>query len=508
MSTGVAAPSKTSAIAAIRNRLSYRSGLDGQGGTLMRKLLDGRRLTALEREIAAATGLGAAVADLVGASKGAQGAQGVLSGAKGNANVVLKTRTVMNRVAEADAVFADHYAAYGKVSRGVRQSKVGQAAARSAPMQEKVFGLATDVMTVAGLGLSAVALPEMAKKTATSFSELKTMIHDPNATIDQRLDKGEEMVRAASGTIFSAQGVYMGAKGTVEILSRSKTIGSAFAKIGDSKFLGFMKYSPIGKALGALLPVADGAVFIGEVIATRRTFKDPTATGSQRARKALDMSLASLKVAFWLFPGVQGLRTAYKLAGLGQMGLMLKDFHETLKPQLAAAGRKLVWGLTHPVEGLKAAGGWISRTAGAAVKGVAKGLGWLVGKLADPAGTWRGMVNEVRAWRGAVDGPQGQTPATPVAPQAQVPATPIAPQMTPTPVVAAQPVEGQVAAPQPAPAPVAVPAPAPVAVPAPAPQPALDLPLPEAAPAMSTDEAYAAAMVEIAGAAPAAPVLP
>ncbi|MFP5502509.1 MAG: hypothetical protein ACLGIN_08460 [Candidatus Sericytochromatia bacterium] len=497
MSTGV---SKTSTIASIRQRFAYRSGMDGQGATLMRKLLDGRRLTALEREIAAATGLGAAVADLVGASQGAQSAQGLLAGAKGNANVVLKSRNVMNKIAEADAVFADHYAGYGKVSRGVRESKLGQAAVRTAPTQEKIFGLATDVMTVAGLGLSAVALPEMAKKTATSFHELKTMIHDPNATIDQRLDKSEEMVRAASGTIFSAQGVYMGAKGTVQILSRSRTIGSAFAKLGDSKFLGFMKYSPIGKALGALLPVADGAVFIGEVIATRRTFKDPTATGSQRARKALDLSLASLKVAFWLFPGVQALRTAYKFASLGQMGLMLKDFHETLKPQLAAAGRKLVWGLTHPVEGLKATGNWISRTAGAAVKGVAHGLGWLVGKLADPVGTWRGMVSEVRAWRGAVDGPQNQTPATPAAPQGQVP---LAPQPAP-----AQPVEGLVAAPQPAPAPVAVPAPAPVAAPAPAPQPALELPLPEAAPAVSTDAAYAAAMAEIAGTPPAAPVLP
>lgn len=478
MSTGVGAPTKTSAIAAIRSRMSYRPGLSGQGGTLFRKLLEGGRLTALEREIAAATGLGEAVADLVLATKGAQGAQGALAGAKGNASVVLKTRTVMSRVAEADAVFADHYAAYGKVSRGVRQSRVGQSVARSAPTQEKVFNLAGDVVTVAGLGLSAVALPEMAKKTATSFQELKTLIHDQAATADQRLDKGEEMARAAAGTIFSAQGVYMGTKGTVAILSRNRTIGSFFAHLGDSKLLGFMKHSPIGKLLGALLPVADGAVFVGEVIATRRTFKDLTTTGSQRARKVLDLSLASLKVAFWMFPGVQGLRTVYKFASLGQMGLMLKDFHATLEPKLAAAGRKLVWGLTHPVEGLKAAGGWISRTAGAAAKTVAGGLGWLVGKLADPVGAWRGLVSEVRAWRGAVDEAPGQAPAAPVTapaphsiPAAAVPAAPVTAPVTEAPAPVADPL------------PQAAPIPAPIAAPAPA--------------AETTEDAFAAALAEI-----------
>lgn len=514
MST-VGAPSKTSVVTAIRQRFSGNATMDGQAGTLVRKLLDGRRLTQIEREIAAATGLGTAVAELVLATKSAQtpGANGFAS-AKNSANVVLKSRSVMAKAAEADRVFAENYKGYNAVSTKMKTGVAGQAYASSQPVREKVVQLAGDVVTVAGLGLSAIALPNMVKKTATSFQELSTLIHDPNATTDQRLDKAEEMVRASAGTVFSAQGVYLGVKGTTQILSRSKTIGSMFARLGDSRFLGFMKTSPVGKVLGALLPIADGAVFVGEVIATRRTFKDPNATGQQKLRKTLDMSLAGLKTAFWLFPGVKMLKSLYSFASFGQLSLMLYDFHKVLKPKLVSAAKTIAWGVTHPVEGARALADGTKKVAGSVASGVAKAFGWVADKVTHPGETWNTLKNEARAWYDAVVVGTGKTlsqwthpvaPAAPAVTQTPAPAPAVAPAPIAAPVA---PVVEPVAAP--APVAVAPELPAPIEVPAPVAAPEVDAafaqaaaaiqaaPAPiEAAAAPSTDAAFEAAIAEI-----------
>lgn len=437
----------------------------------------------------------------------------VLGTAKSSGDAVLRTRDYLNKAAELDGQLSQRNAAYGKASSRVKSSRIGQAVNKTVPVQNRVFGYASDVVTVAGLGLSAIALPEMAKKTAASARELATMFDDPTATTAQKLDKVETLTRSAAGTIFSAQGVYMGVKGTTSIISRFKPIGNLFAKLGDAKFLGFMKTNPVGRALGALLPIADGAVFIGEAIATNRTFKDPLATPEQKARKALDLGLAGIKTAFWILPGARFLKTAYAAASYGQLGLTLWDFRKTLGPKIVSAVKTLGWGITHPKEGIAALGQGIKNFAVGAFTKTGSALAWLFQRAAHPVETWNTLVKGANAINQTVKTPPSSTagpidqgpvpvmPVGPIQPDAFAPQTPVvnAPVVNApvAPVPATPVVEAPVTPVAPVPAAPVVEMPvAPLTPPAPAAPVMPETPVaPVAAP--TTDAAFDSAMAQL-----------
>ncbi|MEB3220536.1 MAG: hypothetical protein VKS61_00515 [Candidatus Sericytochromatia bacterium] len=334
------------------------------------------------------------------------------------------------------------------------------------PVEEQLFRLAGDTATVSGLVLSAIALPAMARKTATSFQELSTMLEDPTATAAARLDKIEQLARAGAGTIFSAQGVVVGTQGTVGILSRSEGIAKVATRVGQMPLMQAIG-KPLGVLLRVLLPVADIGVLVGEAIATRRTFLDPTTTGWQRARKVLDVSLASLKAAFWLLPATRGLKAVYAVASYAQLLLVLRDFWPTVQPALQRAGAATAWAVQHPGPALRAAGDGIVgafRTAGVAVVGAARGAwGW----VSQPAASWaavrRFMDPVVGLLRRAPGAPQlpaflgprpGNAPAGPAPAAPGMPGlppggpAPVAPQ--PGPVFASSPVGPTASQPVPA----------------------------------------------------------
>ena len=383
-----------------------------------------------------------------------------------------------------------------------------EAGLRTTPMEEKLFRLAGDTLTVTGGVLSAIALPTMAKKTATSFRELSTLIHDPSATADARLDKVEELARSSAGTIFSAQGVVMGAKGTIGILSRSEGVARVVSTVNNGKFMRFVG-SPLGKALNILLPIADVAVLVGETIAARRTFNDPAATGSQKLRKVLNLGLAGVKVAFWVLPGAKALKTAYNIASFGQLALTLKDYWPQIQPNVVKVAKAVGWGILHPfqaagkiAEGTLKGVGWVASKVGAFA-------GWAWDKLSHPAQTWNTLWTEVSTWTRAytqATGRQishwfGRDPLAPAQPGTQIAYTPPvqpgvvpapAPAVPPSPAdpyaVAASPAvpadpDALAAAPPTAAPPPPPPAPAP-APPAPAPAPLLaatpTVPVPQA----------------------------
>lgn len=406
------------------------------------------------------------------------------------------------------------------------------------PLEEKAFRLAGDAFTVTGGILSAIALPTMAKKAATSFTELKALIHDPTATADARLNKVEELARASGGTIFAAQGVVMGTKGTIGILSRAEGVARVVTKVTEpsGKFMRFLG-TPFGKVLNVLLPIADATVLVGELIATRRAFSDPNDTATHRARKVLDLGLATIKTAFWIFPQARFLKAAYGIASFGQLALTIKDYWPQIKPNAVKVAQAIGWGVTHPIEAVGAIVtntvkgiGWVGAKLGSA-------LAWTADKVMHPVTTWNNAWTEVSAWmRAYYDGKAQQigsifnrqgVPGVPGQPQPQIayaPTAPVAPIAVPSfpaviaglPAVqpsvqpaayapAAAPLPMMVAA-APPPPPVAPPPPPPAPVPAPAPAPMLaaaPAPLPVAPAALP----YAAAPVVLAAAAdPADPL--
>jgi hypothetical protein len=273
--------------------------------------------------------------------------------------------------------------------------------------EERAFSMVGDVASVSGMVISAIALPKLAQHTVTSFRELTATIHDPNATTDMRLNKLEDTARAGAGTIFSTQGVVLGAKATADIMSRNRGMAEVLSKVGDSKITRFIA-SPGGKILNVLLPVADGAVFIGEIIATRRTFSDPNATTAKKFREVLNLGLATLKVSFWLLPNVAVLREVYTFASFGQLGLSLWDFQKTMGPHFKQAMVKAGWAVGHPVEALGGMATAVATGVAKTAKGVAGAVGWLFDEVIHPVRTAQRFSSEVSAWYNAYLGTTGK----------------------------------------------------------------------------------------------------
>jgi hypothetical protein len=384
------------------------------------------------------------------------------------------------------------------------------------PLEERAFLLAGDVFTVSGGVLSAIALPALGKKSATSFTELQALIHDPTATANARLDKVEELARSSGGTIFAAQGVVAGTKGTIGILSRAEGVATVVSRVSDpsTKFMRFFG-TPFGKVLNVLLPVADAAVLAGEVIATRRAFSDPTNTASNRARKVLDLSLATLKTSFWLFPQARLLRSAYDLASFGQLALTLRDYWPQIQPYAAKTSQAFAWGIANPIQAVGAivtgtvtGFGWVAQKLGSAVA-------WTADKALHPGRTWNNTWNEVSAWmRAYYDGKAQQVggifnrygvPGLPGQAPAMVAAAPGAPGYAPAAPAYAPAVPGYAPAiPQ-----AAIPAVAPIQVaslppaPVPAPPPPAPAPAPPPAPALAPAPLLAAVPSPLPAAVPA-----
>lgn len=346
---------------------------------------------------------------------------------------------------------------------------------QTTPVEERLFRLAGDVATISGGVLAAVALPTMAKKTATSFRELTDLIHNPTATAEARLNKLEEMARSSAGTVFSAQGVVAGAKGTMGILSRSEGVARVAANVGNARWFRWLG-SPLGKALNILLPVADVAVLVGETIATRRTFLDQDATSGQKARKTLDLTLATLKTAFWLLPAARPLKAIYAAASFMQLGLALKDFWPTVQPALASATRNTIWAVKHPVEATRALGTALethTRGLGATMAAGAQAL-WKV--VSNPGATWNTVTTTVRDWLGVLRmAPPGTESPTQNPENLGVPAAPLLPAASPSVAPAATPSMPTVQewAPPPVPAPLEISELPIVPLPAPPPPPPL-----------------------------------
>ncbi|HEY9720607.1 MAG TPA: hypothetical protein V6D47_01250 [Oscillatoriaceae cyanobacterium] len=465
------------------------SNLAGKGGVLVRKLLTGQALTAAERDLVATTGLGSAVGNLVVTASSPSA--GGLAGFSHDAQIATQVRNVQVAASQADKVYAQNHAGYARLSSKVRGSAAAVGYDKTQSAQDKFFSAAGDVATVAGLGLSAVALPGLAQKTVTDAKALGTVLHDPAATQSQRLDAVKNVSQDTAGSIYSADGVYIGLKGTTAILSRSKTIGSMLDSFSNSRLLSFLKYNPVGKLFGMLLPIADGAVFVGQAISTKDTFENPTATESDKLKSVLQMGLATIKLSFWIFPDVAWLKQAYSLANFGQLALVIWNMRKTIVPKMVNTAKAIGWGVMHPIQAFHNICHAVATGASTAVQKAGTALSWLFGKAMHPVQTFDQAASLVGLARAADTQPTvATTPAAPGTPTVA----------TTTPVLAA-PTTPAVTVPV---APVTTPV-VPV-TPAPAPQAAAPLPLPAVAPvapsvvtaAPSVNAAYQAAMSQIA----------
>lgn len=482
---GTVGSSGTISKSALSRGVFSAANLGGKGGVLVRKLLSGEALTAADRDLIATTGLSTAVGNLIVTAT--TPSAGGLSGIAQDARLATQIRQVQQAASDANQVYAQNHAGYARLSSKIRGSSAAVGYNKTESVQDKFFNTAGDVATVAGLGLSAVALPGLAQKTVTDAKALGTVLHDPQATNNQKLEAVKSVSQDTAGTIYSADGVYIGVQGTAAILSRSKTIGSVLDSISNSRFMSFLKYNPVGKLFGALLPVADGAVFVGQVISTRDTFENPASTSTDKIKQALQMGLATIKLSFWVFPEVAWLKQAYALANLGQLGFVLWGLKKTLVPKMVATAKAIGWGVLHPVQAFHNICHAVASGAGVAVQKVGSALGWTLDKLMHPVQTFDQLASLVGLIKAGSKG--AAATSVPVVAPGVVTAVPSTPTLLPPTTVA------------PSVPSVAVP------TPAPAPQPGAPLPLPGVGPSVVTTaptvgSSFQAAMSQIAPGSP------
>jgi hypothetical protein len=375
-------PSKSSIISSLNGKLAGNNAMQGQGGTLVRKLMSGANLSAAQSDIAETTGLGRAVAQLMVAEGTAQMAPAGPLQMVDYVKVAVQTRAVMQKANEANSVYAQNHAGYNKVYQGYQKSALGQANTKAQPFEDHFFNAMADSATVAGLGLSAWALPSFIKQIGASSKAISTDFANPQATNNQKLTDVGDVAKASSGTIYSAQGVVLGAKGTVAIMARNATMGKVIGAIGQSPISKFIA-SPFNKVLGVLLPVADAGMLVEDAVVERQTLKSSTATTKDKAVATLNLGLATLKMAFWVFPEVPVLRTIYSAASFAQLGLAIAGLWNQLKPSFIKTVQTIGWGIVHPIQGAKALGA-------ATVRGIDKigqGLLWVGDRLIHPIKT-------------------------------------------------------------------------------------------------------------------------
>ncbi len=106
----------------------------------------------------------------------------------------------------------------------------------------------------------------------------------------------------------------------------------------------------LGTALKVLLPIADAGTMVADGVTFKDTLENPTASLGDKAKAFLAVSLDTAKVATYFFPATEGVRMAYLVASLGQMGFAMADLSKTVVPDMVRTAGSILAYAAHPVQ--------------------------------------------------------------------------------------------------------------------------------------------------------------
>ncbi len=287
---------------------------------------------------------------------------------------IQKQQSLVSSLSAADRAYLERSGMYAKLTTPARPGiqmlgKVNGTAFSTA------LKAATVVGSAAGTVVSAIALPDLLKGTADAGRKLAAVIDDPSVSEDEKLGAIADTARGGSGVVMALNGIRTGVSTLVGVARESSLLGGPVGRLaGNTAISGAGKV--IGGLFKVLLPIADAGMLVADSVKLRNTWKDPAATGMDKAKAVLAVGLGVVKIGTYLLPQTLILRTAYMAASLGQLGLASVDLGHALIPTFKRVGAGLVNAVLHPAETMHKAGaaikGGFASLAGA-VKGAVSG---------------------------------------------------------------------------------------------------------------------------------------
>ncbi|MBM3271543.1 MAG: hypothetical protein FJZ01_28240, partial [Candidatus Sericytochromatia bacterium] len=281
---------------------------------------------------------------------------------------VQRQQAFVGSLSAADRAYLERSGMYAKVTAPARPGVQMLGRMNGSALQTTVKAVSV-VGAAAGTVVSAIALPDLLKGTADAGRRLANVIDDPTVSEDEKLGAIADTARGGSGVVMALNGIRTGVSTMIGVARESSLLGAPVGRMAGTSLAG-----NLGKVIGGvfkiLLPIADAGMLVADSVKLRTVWRDPAATGMDKARAVLAVGLGVVKIATYLLPQTLLLRTAYMVASLGQLALASVDLGHALIPTFKKVGVTLVEAVKNPGEAL--------RKAGAAIKSGIASLGaWL-----------------------------------------------------------------------------------------------------------------------------------
>ncbi len=248
-----------------------------------------------------------------------------------------------------------------------------------------VLGPVATAASVAGAGagiiVGGMALPGLVSGTIAAGKKFGKLLDDPKATQGQKLEGLANTTRGAAGVIYAASGIDSGIATLGQVASSVKALAPAVEAVAANPVVHDVG-TILGDAFKVLLPIADAGTMVADGVTFKDKIEDPKASFGDKAKAFLAVSLDTAKVATYFFPATEGVRMAYLVASLGQMGFAMGDLSKTLIPEAVQTAGHLLDDAAHPVQSFHAvesdaskAASWLGQEFKGLVQGVGRALG-------------------------------------------------------------------------------------------------------------------------------------
>lgn len=283
---------------------------------------------------------------------------------------VQRQQTLLGSLDAADRAYLERGGAYARLTKPVRPG-MQYLGKMNGSVVSPIVKTATVLGSTAGVALGIITLPGLVRGTVDAGKKLATVIDDPNATEDQKLGAIADTARGGAGVVIATNGIRAGVQTLVGVAAESRFLGPTVARMAANPAVG-----TAGKLIGGLfrvlLPFADAGLLVADSIKLKQTWKNPNASGMDKAKAVLAVGLGVLKIATYFLPQTMFLRVAYMVASFGQLGIAAVDLSKALVPTLKKAGAAVALAVTNPREALNQAGAAVSKgvaAIGAGIKG-------------------------------------------------------------------------------------------------------------------------------------------
>jgi hypothetical protein len=188
-----------------------------------------------------------------------------------------------------------------------------------------VLGQIERAGAVGSLGMAAIAMPALAVSAVKRNTVAVKTLTSETATKRQKL----EAVKDAAYTNAALAYTGVAVPAAIETLATTGIAKSSMTRMArNAQKTG--AYRMADRATGVIAPIADATLLVADSLHLYTTMTNPAASGSAKARAALNVGLDSLKLGLYACPQTRGVQLAYTAAGLAQFGFAI---HAVIRPE-------------------------------------------------------------------------------------------------------------------------------------------------------------------------------